>query len=443
MELTALSATEVASRIARGDMTSEAYVKACLDRIALREPEIQAFAHLDPDHALSEARSADAALRSGRGVGPLHGVPVGIKDIIDTADQPTEHGCNAYRGNQPEKDAAVIAALRAAGTVIIGKTVTTELATLTPSKTRNPRNPAHTPGGSSSGSAAAVGDRMLPLALGTQTGGSVIRPASFNGVYGLKPTLGLISRRGVMLQSHTLDTVGVYGRSVDDLALILDAVSVHDPDDDVSYPHSRPSYREIARQEPPMPPLFAFVKTGAWDEHAEPVMREAFAELVDALGGRAVEVAMPSSADAIAGQRTVQFAENAHHYGHLLQRGPDAITAGLRDRLEQGFRISAADYLAALALRERFNRVVDQFCEEYSAILTPASCGPAPLGHATTGNPVFNGLWTFAGVPCVSLPLLEANGLPIGVQLVGRRRDDARLLRTARWLDAHVRALDG
>ncbi len=436
-----LTATEAAAAMARGDLTSLELVDACLARIAAREGEVQAFAHLDPDHARAQAREADLARRAGRGVGPLHGLPVGVKDIIDTADMPTQNGCKADEGRQPKQDAFCIAALRAAGAVIIGKTVTTELATLTPPPTRNPRNLAHTPGGSSSGSAAGVADGMFPLALGTQTGGSVIRPASFCGIHALKPTLGLISRRGVTLQSHTLDTVGVYGRSVADLALIADALSGHDPDDPVSYARSRPLLGAIAATEPPVPPSFAFVKLAGWETHADPVAREAIDELVAELGDRCTTFDEASFGGAVEAQRTVQFAENGHHYGPLMERTPDGLTAGLKDRLATGLKISARAYLDALAQREAGYAIVEDLCTNYSAILTLSAPGPAPKGYGSTGNPVFNGLWTFLGVPCVSLPLLEVDGLPIGVQLVGMRRDDGRLLRTARWLDRHISSL--
>jgi Asp-tRNA(Asn)/Glu-tRNA(Gln) amidotransferase A subunit family amidase len=220
---TALSATDAAGAIRAGEITSQELVRACLDRIARREDEVQAWAHLDPDYAMAQAKIADAALASGDAVGPLHGVPVGIKDIFDTADFPTENGCPIFAGRRPTADAACVSLLRAAGAFVLGKTVTTELALLTPARTRNPHNPAHTPGGSSSGSAAAVASGMVPAALGSQTAGSLIRPASYCGVHAFKPTLGMIPRAGVLMQSHTLDTVGIYGRSVDDLALFADA----------------------------------------------------------------------------------------------------------------------------------------------------------------------------------------------------------------------------
>ena len=432
-----LAASDAAGAIARGELTSEALVGECLARIEKLEPEIKAWAFIDPAYALEQARAADAVLREGKGVGPLHGVPVGIKDVIDTGDMPTEGNSPLFEGYRPRSDATCVAALRAAGAVIMGKTVTAELASSTPGATRNPRNTAHTPGGSSSGSAAAVAAGMVPLALGTQTAGSVIRPASFCGIYGFKPTLGLISRHGVSLQSHTLDTIGVYGRTVEDLALATDAMAMHDGQDPVSLSGSRPQLSAIAASEPPLPPLLAFVRTPAWEQTA-PVLREAFAELVSELGARVEEVELPSLAQAVECQRIVQSAENAAYYGIFRERKPELLSDGLTERLKAGARIAAQDYIRAVNMRERIYASVEEVLTQYSAILAPSSLGPAPRGIGSTGDPAMNGLWTYLGVPCVSLPLLEADGLPIGVQLIGARRDDGRLLRTARWLARHL-----
>ena len=325
-----LTATAAAAAIWERRLTSEALVSACLDRIAEREPQLQAWAHLDPDYALAQARARDAELQSGRGVGPLHGVPIGVKDIFDTADFATENGSPIFAGRRPVKDAACIAQLRAAGAVILGKTVTTELALLTPSRTCNPRKSTHSPGGSSAGSAAAVAAGMVPAAVGSQTAGSVIRPASFCGVYGFKPTLGLIPRAGVLMQSHTLDTVGVLGRSVEDVALLTDCMAAFEPDDPVSYwRQPAEACSRSAQQDPPAAPLFAFVRTPAWGD-ADPVLHAAFSELLERLGDRAVEVQIPSLADVIAAQRLIQLAENAHYYGPLLRASPELLSQGLK-----------------------------------------------------------------------------------------------------------------
>lgn len=432
------TASRVVNLLSTGEISAENYAKACLDRIAAREETVRAWVHLDPEHVLAQARAADEQRREGKGTGPLHGIPVGIKDIINTADMPTQNGSPLFKGYQPRRDAFCVAALRAAGAIIMGKTVTTELATLTPNKTRNPHNPEHTPGGSSSGSAAAVADGMIPVALGTQTGGSVIRPASFCGTYGLKPTLGLISRSGVTLQSHTLDTVGVYGRSLEDVALITDALSAHDPDDPVSYPRARTSLSRFLREEPPVPPLFAFCRTPAWDK-ADATTKAAFAELVSELADRVQEVEIPSLEDVLVQQRHVMGAENAAYYGPLLAKAPQAISLGLTGRIEEGAKVLAKDYIAAVNARDRLYAAIEETLLNYSAILTPAAPGPAPKSLDTTGDPIFNSMWTYLGVPCVTLPLLEVEGMPLGVQLIGMRRDDGRLLRTARWLVEHLR----
>jgi Asp-tRNA(Asn)/Glu-tRNA(Gln) amidotransferase A subunit family amidase len=432
--LAALTAVEAAARIANGELLSQDLVSACLDRIAGLEPSVRAWAFLDRDRALEQARAADAQHKESRGKGPLHGVPVGLKDIIDTADMPTENGSDVFKGRQPADDAACVTALRRAGAVILGKTVTTELATHIPSRTRNPANLEHTPGGSSSGSAAAVAAGMVPVAVGTQTGGSVIRPAAFCGVYGFKPTFGMIPRAGVLSQSSTLDTIGVFGRSVEDVALATDALQAYDARDAASLSTSRPRLLATATQDWPLAPLFAFVKTHAWSD-ADAVTREAFGELVEELGGQVAEVSLDSSTErGVAAARTVQDVEMAAHYGPLLDRSPGQFSKDLAARIEEGRRVNGVDYFAALDARERFYANACEIFTDYGTILTPAALGPAPRDLGTTGSPVFCAFWTYLGVPAVSLPLLEADGMPLGVQLTGPRRDDGRLLRSARWL---------
>ena len=435
-----LTATEAAARTARGDLSSEDLVRACLERIASLEPQVQAWTFHDPEQALVQARAADAVRKEGKGVGPLHGVPIGIKDIIDTADMPTENGCRAHKGRQPTADAACVTALRRAGAVIMGKTVTTELATFTPGKTHNPRNLEHTPGGSSSGSAAAVASGMLPAALGTQTVGSVIRPGAFCGVYGFKPTFGVIPRPGVLTQAHSLDTVGVYGRSVEDLALLADVLQGHDERDRASLVSSRPSLLATATEDWPLAPLFAFVKTHAWKD-ADASTHAAFGELVEELGGQVAEISLDQTTErGYAAARQVQRVEMAVHFGPLLDRAPELLSEGLRLQLEEGRRVSGVEYIAALNAREHYYATVEELLISHGTILTPAALGPAPKGLGATGNPVFCGFWTYLGVPAVTLPLLEADGLPMGVQLIGPRRDDGRLLRTAQWLARRVAA---
>ena len=432
--LAALTAVEAAARIANGELLSQDLVSACLDRIASLEPSVRAWAFLDRDRALEQARAADAQHKESKGIGPLHGVPVGLKDIIDTADMPTGHGSEVFKGRQPAEDAACVTALRRAGAVILGKTVTTELATHIPSRTRNPVNPEHTPGGSSSGSAAAVAAGMVPVAVGTQTGGSVIRPAAFCGVVGFKPTFGVIPRAGVLTQSSTLDTIGVFGRSVEDVALTADALQAYDARDAASLSTSRPRLFATATQDWPLPPLFAFVKTHAWSD-ADAVTREAFGELVEELGGQVAKFPWTARRSAVLPRRErCRTSRWRHTMVRCSTARPASSARAWRQRIEAGRRVNGVDYFAALDARERFYANTSEIFTDYGTILTPAALGPAPKDLGTTGSPVFCAFWTYLGVPAVTLPLLEADGMPLGVQLIGRRRDDGRLLRSARWL---------
>src|SRR5881396_3890727 len=314
MDLTnlhALSATDAARVIREGVISSEQYVAACLARVRETDARIEAWAFLDPDHALAQARAADRHRLSGQAIGPLHGVPIGLKDIIDTGDMPTENGSPLCAGRTPARDAAVVAQLRAAGAVIMGKTVTTEFATRTPGKTRNPHDPAHTPGGSSSGSAAAVGAGMVPLALGSQTTGSTIRPASFCGVWGFKPTHGLIPRPGMFMLSRTCDHVGLFARTVEDLALLAEPLVAFDQRHPDTRPRARVPFVEVVGEEPPLPPIFAFVKTPQW-RHAAEDTKAAFAELVEKLGDRVEEVELfPSALEAWSWHEIISGAEMA------------------------------------------------------------------------------------------------------------------------------------
>jgi Asp-tRNA(Asn)/Glu-tRNA(Gln) amidotransferase A subunit family amidase len=439
-ELWRLTAAEAAERIRTGRMSAEELVGACLQRVEETEPKVEAWTFLDPEHALAQARAADDWRRSGRAIGPLHGVPVGLKDIIDTADMPTENGSVLHAGRTPSHDAAVTARLRAAGAVIMGKTVTTEFATRTPGKTRNPHAPDHTPGGSSSGSAAAVAAGMVPLALGSQTGGSTIRPGSYCGVFALKPTHGLISRHGMFQLSRSLDHVGLFARSVEDLALLLEELAGPDERDPDTHPRARGLYRAMALEEPPIPPRFGFFRSGRWDRVA-PDAQEAFGELVTHLGGQIEEMELAVSADELAERhRAVMDAEMAMGFRREWETSRDRLSAALRARIERGRSDPALGYLEARAAVPELDATFTELFEHrYDAILTPSAEGTAPVGLESTGEPTFCNLWTLLGLPAVNVPLLQgANGLPLGVQLVGARHGDGRLLRTARWLAASV-----
>ena len=435
-----LSAADAARGIAGGALTSEQLVEACLERVREAEPQVQAWAYLDEAHARAQARARDEERRDGRAVGPLHGVPVGIKDIIDTGDMPTEDGTVLHAGRTPDRDATAVARLRAAGAVVLGKTVTTECAYFAPGKTRNPHNPEHTPGGSSSGSAAAVAAGMVPVALGSQTNGSTIRPASFCGVYGFKPTHGLVPRGGMMKLSRTLDHVGLFARSIEDIALLAEALVAHDPLDPDTRPSARIPFVATAAQEPPMAPRIAFVRTPLWEEHAAEDTREAFAELVATLGENVVELELPAAARAaLDWHRTIMEAEMAANLDLEWERGRDRLSGQLRALLERGRQVTALAYQQAVARAALMTEDLGEIFERCDAILTPAAAGTAPRGLDSTGDPSFCTLWTLCGMPALSLPLMQGeNGLPLGVQLVGQRHRDARLLRTARWLEGQT-----
>jgi len=451
MDLTnlhSLSAAEAARLIREGVISSQQLVEACLARIRELDTQVQAWAFLDPDYALAQARAADEHRLSGQPTGALHGVPVGIKDIFDTADMPTENGSVLYAGRTPSRDATVVSMLRAAGAVILGKTVTTEFAYFSPGKTRNPHNPEHTPGGSSSGSAAAVAAEMVPLALGSQTNGSTIRPAAFCGVVGFKPTHGLISRHGVFALSRALDHVGLFARTIDDIALLAEQVTGYDEGDPDTRSRARIPFVQIAAEEPPLDPMFAFIKTPMWDRTDDDT-KEGFAEIVEQLGSQVEEVELfPSAtlrlgsgqAEAWQWHQTIMSAEMAANLEREWEKGRDRMSEKLRAQIERGREVRAVDYLRALTrIQPMHESFVELFEQRYDAILTPAAPGPAPKGLDSTGDPSFCTLWTLCGMPAISLPLLQStDGLPIGVQLVGPRYGDARLLRTAIWLSAKV-----
>lgn len=433
--LSQLTAAQAAQGIRAGEITSEELVQACLERIADVEDTVQAWAYLDPDSALEQARACHRIHQQGRSLGALHGVPVGVKDIFDTKDMPTEDGTVLHASRRPVSDAAVVSQLRAAGAIIMGKTVTTELAVYTPGKTTNPHDRKRTPGGSSSGSAAAVAAFMVPLAIGSQTNGSIIRPASYCGVVGFKPTHGLISRHGVLRLSRPLDHVGVFAHSVEDAALLAEQLMTFDERDPDMRPQGQAGLLATALAKPPLTPRLAFVKSPQWEE-AEDDTKHAFDELVEALGDSVEEVSLSESFnDAVAMHRTLMYADLAKSFARDYERGADRLSADLRAMIEEGQTYLAVDYNRAVERREGLNVLLKDVFEEFDAIVTPAAAGEAPVGLGSTGNPIFSTIWTLCGTPAISLPILQgANGMPIGVQLVGSRGDDARLLRTARWV---------
>lgn len=434
-----LSARDAREAIGKGLLSSKDLVEACFARIDELEHAIGAWAHLDKEVAMKQARAADDIRFRGKPMGALHGLPVGIKDIVDTVDYPTERGTVLHQGRRPEHDATLVSLLKEAGAIILGKTVSTELAVYSPGKTRNPHNPEHTPGGSSSGSAAAVSAAMVPFAVGTQTNGSVIRPASYCGVYGFKPSFARISRCGVMTQSPPLDTIGLFARSLEDLAMIADVLMRFDAQDGAMTPVAPPCIGKVLAEEVPANPHFAFVRTPVWDQ-VEAITKDGFRELIDEVNQRQEKTVdildLPPAFDELhEDHRKVMEADLARNFADEYSRGKEDLSEVLREMIERGQRVSDSDYDNAIARQADYDALLQEILDEYDAILTPATPGPAPAGLEATGSPVMNTIWTFCGTPALNVPLLQSpDGLPVGVQVVGARDDDARLFRTARWL---------
>jgi Asp-tRNA(Asn)/Glu-tRNA(Gln) amidotransferase A subunit family amidase len=415
-----LTATEIAQQIDAGTLTAEAVICAHLERIDKRDADVLAWSHLAREAALERARLLDRGPRRGL----LHGVPIGVKDIIDSYDQPTGYGSPIYKTHRPLADAATIALARDAGAILLGKTVTTEFANRHPGKTRNPHNPAHTPGGSSSGSAAAVADWQVVLATGTQTGGSVIRPAAFCGVYGYKPSFGHFPVAGMKANTEWLDTIGAYARSLDDIALFRAAL--------MAIPH-----RPIAKLD--TPPRIAVCFTPHKDElqpEGLAAIENAAAKLAKA-GAKVSEYAMPQEMVTMReGQRTLSAFEGPRAAADEARRFYDLLSKSFQeDKLAAGAKIDYATWVAARKLGERGRAAVDATFSDIDVILTAPAPGEAPLGLERTGNATFNLLWTYLWMPCVALPYTRGPaGLPVGIQLVGRQHEDATLLDIAGWV---------
>lgn len=430
-----LSATEAAQKIREGWLTSVELVQSCLERIEQTNGQLKAWSHLDKEYALKQAQDLDDNRMRGRPMGSLHGVPVGLKDIIDTKDQPTERGTLIFKNRTPDTDATIVNRLREEGAVILGKTVTTELAFMHAADTSNPHNVAHSPGGSSSGSAAAVAGFHVPLAIGTQTNGSVIRPASFCGVYGFKPSRGIVSRNGLLQTSNSLDQVGVFGRTLEDVALLSDAIGCYDSQDEKSYTRHRPHMLEGARKEVEIEPELAWFDLPFSDRLSQD-SKEAFEEVISALGERVTRIEAPETFTGLVDtQRIIHEYEICQHQSDVFDNHWDKISSTLKPIIERGRKIPKDEYEHALDVMGQTESFLAEFFLDYDAILTPSSTGEAPLINEGTGDPIFCTLWTLAGLPCVNLPLMVgSNGLPIGIQLVGSYEFDDRLLRTANWL---------
>lgn len=407
----------MANGIAAGEFTAEAIMRDCLGRIEEREAAISAWASFDPEIAMTQAREADRTTAKG----VLHGVPIGVKDVIDTFDYPTQMGSEIYRGHRSKNDAACVALLRAAGAIVLGKTITCEFAGMTPGATRNPLDLTATPGGSSSGSAAAVADHMVPLALGTQTRGSVLRPASYCGIVGFKPSYGLVARSGLKFAAESLDTIGVLAGTIDDAALCASVLS------------GQPTTK---RQSLSAPPSIGVCRDGLGHAEAESVKALEDAEKqLSAAGAKLQSISFPHDVEAFtAATKIINDVERARSMAWEWQTNRDLISERLREAVEQGLAVPAQDYFAALRLMADCQSRLQEDLEGFEAILAPCANGEAPSGIGYTGDPFFQGLWTALHVPTISLPTSRGpNGLPVGIQLVGHQYKDEALLSVARW----------
>ena len=424
MNLIKISAVNALEMMQKGEITSEEYVTAFLEHIKNREPEVGAWIFLDPEMALQQAREADKRRRD-KIPGKLNGLPIGIKDIIDTKDMPTENGSLIHKDRRPPEDAHLVKLLRNAGAVIMGKCVTTEFALSAPGKTKNPKDLECTPGGSSSGSAAAVSDYMIPLAIGSQTGGSVLRPASFTGILGLKPTFGTISRSGMSPISERLDHPGIYANSIDDIRLVASVILSYDKKDldmDSNY-----SFRNASNLKKPL--KFAFIKGPVWGS-GDHDMQEKIKQFVD---NSNLEIASVELGDdfmeAARCHEIIMNGSISRSLANYYENNKSKLHPFTITRFESGKSVSTNSYIDAIEKAKKMKQTLSEIFLKFDAIITPAAPGQAPRDLMNTGNAIFNGYWTMLGVPAISLPLLEGkDGLPIGIQVITSWNKEAELL---------------
>lgn len=439
-DLHLLTALEAAEAIKAGRLSSVDLVQACLDRIG--DDPLRAWAHIQPDLALAQAQEMDRIRESGRAMGALHGVPVGLKDIVDTKQMPTESGTPAHKGRMPEANATVVDLLREAGAVIMGKTKTTELAFMHPTDTVNPFDQTRTPGGSSSGSAAAVAAHHVPLAVGSQTGGSVIRPASYCGTFGIKPTRGVISRTGALRTSETLDHLGVFARTLTDAALLCDVLGRYDPRDPASFARPRPNLLAGAQSEAPTAPKIAWIDF-AFHALLEKDARAGLEGIIETLGKRVERVPAPEHLSGLIDAHiTIHEYEICQHQADLIDNHWEDLSSSLRAAVPRGKAITRDQYKEAMALKASADAFFALLFQEFDAVLSPSATGQAPLvTTGGTGDPVFCRAASLCGLPAVTLPLLKGeNDMPIGVQLFGGVEEDDRLMRSAHWLQTTLAA---
>ena len=434
-DIFSLSVEDLAAKIRDAQITSVEVCEKYIERIKKFDKDIKAWAHFDKKLLLEKATEADNHRRAGKPLGPLHGIPVAVKDIVGTIDMPTECGTPIRKGKSYSQNAEIVDLLHSAGAIVMGKTTTSELAFLGPSKTTNPHDYSRTPGGSSSGSAAAVASYMAPISIGSQTGGSIIRPASYCGVVGYKPSYGLISRNGVLRTSYNLDHMGVFGRKVEDVALLAKVLIKKDPYDPATIYYSADNMLSETKKGPLFEPKFIFYKTEHW-QLIEKKSRDAFEYFIKSFKNIETFDTPSYFKDIHKYHQIIHETDLANNFSHYYKKYKKKLSKYMQTAIANGNKHSAKDYAEAIDFMKRSYESYQEVFEDYHGVLSPSSPGVAPKGLKSTGTAEFNKVWSYLGTPCISLPLLEGeNKLPLGVQLIGDRYDDHRFLGVARWLE--------
>ena len=434
-DIFSLKVEELAAKIKDAQISSVEICERYIERINKFEKDIKAWAHFDKKVLLEKASEADDHRKSGKPLGPLHGIPVAVKDIIGTVDMPTECGTVIRKGKSYSQNAEIVDLLLNAGAIVMGKTATSELAYLGPPKTTNPHDYSRTPGGSSSGSAASVASFMAPLSIGSQTGGSIIRPASYCGVVGYKPSYGLISRNGVLKTSNTLDHIGVFGRTVEDVALLAKILIKKDKHDPATIHYSAEKILEETKKGPLFEPKFIFYKTDFW-KIIDKKSRESFEYFIKSFKNIEVFDTPSYFKDIHKYHQIIHETDLANNFSVYYKKYKSKLSKFMQSAIAKGNKYTAKEYAEAIDFKKQSYESYQEVFEDYHGVITPSSPGVAPKGLTNTGTAEFNKVWSYLGTPCISLPLLEGeNKLPLGVQLVGDRYDDHRFLGVAKWLE--------
>ncbi|MDA7552030.1 amidase [Candidatus Pelagibacter sp.] len=442
-DIFSLTTNELVEKLREGQISSVEVCSQYIERIKKFEKDVKAWAHFDKKKLIEKAEEADVYRKSGKPLGPLHGLPVAVKDIIGTLDMPTECGTVIRKKMTGAQDAEVVNLLKIAGAIIMGKTETTELAYFSPGKTTNPHDYSRTPGGSSSGSAAAVAAHMAPVSIGSQTNGSTIRPASYCGVVGYKPSYGLISRSGVLKQSNRLDHIGIFGKSVEDVALLSKSLIKKDLYDNSTIHYSADEMLEVCKKGPIFEPKFIFYKTNSWKK-IDKESQKSFEFFIKVFKKNIEVFDTPSYFNDIPKyHKIIHETDMANNFENYYKQSKKKLSKEIIVAIERGQKYSAKEYAEAIDFMQRSYESYKEVFEDYHGVLSPATTGVADKGLKSTGSPEFCTIWTYMGLPSISLPLLTGtNNLPLGIQLVGDKLDDLRFLGIANWLEKNCKNYD-